>query len=99
MPATDPPTTRPDEFFVAVIVDGVDRTFEVADLAVGRALADEVLSAAERRSTVRVVINDRGSDGAVTPIGAMVLDFAAVTRTEVYVDRREMAGGSVGIKR
>ena len=99
MAATDPSTTRPDEYFVAVIVDGVDRTFEVADLASGQALADDVLSAAERRMTVRLAINDRSADGALTPIGATVLDFGAVTRTEVFVDRREMAGGEVGIKR
>ena len=98
MAATKTSRTRPDEYFVVVIVDGTERKLEVPDLASGEALAEQILSAAERRETLRLVISERDGKGLV-PIGAMVIDFAGVTQTVVIVDRRAMVGGSVGIKR
>jgi len=82
-----------------VIIDGAERKLEMPDLASAEVLAEQILSAAERRETLRLVISERDSVQGLVQIGAMVIDFAGVTRTEVFVDRRAMAGGSVGIKR
>ncbi len=99
MASTKTSRTRPDEYFVVVIIDGAERKLEMPDLATGEALAEQILSAAERRETLRLAICERDSIKGLVPIGAMVIDFAGVSRTEVFVDRRAMAGGSVGIKR
>ncbi len=99
MAATKTSRTRPDEYFVVVIIDGAERKLEMPDLASAEVLAEQILSAAERRETLRLVISERDSVQGLVQIGAMVIDFAGVTRTEVFVDRRAMAGGSVGIKR
>jgi hypothetical protein len=81
----DDPTARAYEVILGL--DGEVVLLDARGEEAAEALADRLLTAAEERSTVRLV----------TGHGPMVVNFAVVGRTTVAV--QESTGGAMGIKR
>lgn len=83
---------------VQITVDGDVDTIGAPDAAAAARLAEALLSAAERRSTVRVATG-RWYDRGFQPTGASVFDFGAVRRVDVIVLADDGSTGSPPIKK